>query len=382
MRTYKKPNFIISWIILRVLAVVMKRKSKMTSNTEAIKGLKPPYLVLANHLNNWDPLYINAVVPEPISFIAGERIFAKHRCFRKLLEYVGTIPIVKSETDLTAARKVMRAKKAGRVICIFPEGNRSWDGIYRHPVDSTAKLIKLLRIPVVTVQIKGSLLSQPRWSRTFRRGPVELDFKVLFQASEIEGLETNAILEKMNTALSHDEYAWVESHGFQYKGKKLAEGMESFLYICDHCGAEGSISTSDDLVTCERCGTSYRYNLHGLLEGRDRIISPRIWNERQRARLKRRLKNGRVVKGVGMVTILDASRNVHDRMHGELTFGINGFTVNTLNIPLAELHGVNVQKGTQFEFRYDEHIYVIEFDRQGDSVFKWHEAYLIMKGAY
>jgi hypothetical protein len=119
-----------------------------------------------------------------------------------------------------------------------------------------------------------------------------------------------------------------------------------------------------------------------LLEGGGRTISPRLWNERQRRRLKRRLKNGRVVKGVGSVTVLDEARQWVNCIHGELSFGAKGFAVNDLMMPLEQLHGVNVQKGTQFEFRYNAHIYVIEFDRQGDSVFKWHEAYLIMKGAY
>jgi len=58
-------------------------------------------------------------------------------------------------SDFETVKTIIRLKE--RVIGIFPEGARTWDGCPLPIIKSTSKLIKLLKIPVVTVIVKRRL---------------------------------------------------------------------------------------------------------------------------------------------------------------------------------------------------------------------------------
>ncbi|MGP4071202.1 lysophospholipid acyltransferase family protein [Piscibacillus sp. B03] len=49
-------------------------------------GLKPPYVIIANHVNNWDPLFLNCYIDEPVCYIAGEPLF-RHPLLKHVLNY-------------------------------------------------------------------------------------------------------------------------------------------------------------------------------------------------------------------------------------------------------------------------------------------------------
>ena len=118
-----------------------KYNVKVTRNDTI--GLKPPFLVLGNHVTDFDPFFINSYIEEPISFVAASSAFRKPHV-RMLLNYAGAIPKTKSRTDTSTIRNILKAKKAGKVIGIFPEGNRTWNGLTEPMVYSTVKLIKSL----------------------------------------------------------------------------------------------------------------------------------------------------------------------------------------------------------------------------------------------
>ena len=61
-------------------------------------------------------------------------------------------------------RKTKRIVQQGGSIGIFPEGNTSYSGQTVQILPATVKLIKMLKIPVIIMNIKGMYLSYPRWA--------------------------------------------------------------------------------------------------------------------------------------------------------------------------------------------------------------------------
>lgn len=382
MEDYRKPNAVFTWLSLKILRVILQHKSTFTENSEILKDLSPPYLVLGNHVNNWDPFIVNLFLKEPMAFVVGERLYQSKGPIGWFLKYIGAIPIIKSEPDMTAVRKLIKAKQASRILCLFPEGNRAWDGIYRHPEASTAKLIRLLKIPVVTVNIKGAMLSQPRWSKSYRKGPIELTYKLLFTKDEVSSVSESVIFNRMNEALSHDEYEWAAQKAYHYSGKNLAEGMEAFLYYCKECSSEGTLQTKGDEIHCTHCQTTYRYHPTGFLIKDNLVISPKDWNEWQRHLLKQRLIAHQSLSGKAIVRYATYHRQLIESIESDTSLSSDGIQIGEQFYSFEAISGVNVQRGDQFEFRYDDVIISIQFIHYADSVYKWYEAYLLLKGAY
>jgi 1-acyl-sn-glycerol-3-phosphate acyltransferase len=67
---------------------------------------------------------------------------------------------------------MMRRLKKGYSVCLFPEGNRSFDGVTRPFPPSTGRVAKACGAALVTFRTEGAYLSNPRWGDTLRRGRV------------------------------------------------------------------------------------------------------------------------------------------------------------------------------------------------------------------
>ena len=172
MSLERKPGKLAQKLVLTPIRAYIERRSNVIIERNDTLGMEPPYLVLSNHVTNWDPLYINCYVNEPICFVAAAPLF-RNPLLKRVLDYTGAISKTKFKNDTSTVRSMLKAKKHRRVIGIFPEGNRTWDGRTEPLVYSTAKLVKLLDIPVVIVTIRGGYLSHPRWADKHRKGVLD-----------------------------------------------------------------------------------------------------------------------------------------------------------------------------------------------------------------
>ena len=122
-------------------------------------------------MTTWDPLLLAMSFPDkPIRFVASEHIFRHGLVSRLLTWLVAPIPRKKAASGADTVMASLRALKAGDSVCIFAEGDASWDGL-THPVfPATGKLARMAGVPLVTYRLEGGYLSLPRWSKKLRRG--------------------------------------------------------------------------------------------------------------------------------------------------------------------------------------------------------------------
>lgn len=92
--------------------------------------------------------------------------------FRRLLAACRAFPVRRYRIDPQAVRMSLRHLQAGRVVCIYPEGERSWDGALQPFRPGTLRLALQAGVPILPVGIEGMYEIWPRWRSLPRLGGV------------------------------------------------------------------------------------------------------------------------------------------------------------------------------------------------------------------
>ncbi len=253
------------------------------------KDLKGPYLVLSNHVMDIDPFTVGLSFREPIFYVASDMIFSVKfwAFFMKLL--VMPIPKTKYRADLATIRDIRSVVKSGGSIGIFPEGNATFTGDLMPMPEAIAKLVKLLKLPVLLYNIEGGHLSNPRWGRGVRKGYMKGSVKRILRYEDYKDLSPADILTEIKTELAVDDLAFAEEHATLYKGTAPAEYFESTYFFCPACRAFDTLHSEKDAVHCTSCGFTYVIDgwgrLHPAEEEEETTITSRTWYAMQKRAL-------------------------------------------------------------------------------------------------
>lgn len=365
-------------------------------NRELLGAIKPPYVLLPTHANLWDPFFLNYFVPHPIFFVTSDALF-RNRFISYWIRQFGCIPKSQAIPDIETIRNVMAVIKRGDVLCIYPEGMQTWDGSTLPLNPTIARLVKLLKVPVIRVISHGAFSTCPRWSRNVRQGRVTLDFKLILSADQVRAATTEGIDGIIRKELSYDEWEWLSRSHRYFNNFFGAHGMEKVLWGCPSCGATGSIRGALNIVRCGRCGFHARFNNKGRFvnsRSRDVPANLREWNDRQQEILQKRL----------LVAIADPSQ--HDaplmfnnvlaftgyrvnpmKKHGtgaitlhadRIVFTPDTATVSRLEFPVDKIDGITILR-RHIEFYCDKTLYRFRFLSKYGSSLKWHAAIGIIR---
>jgi len=220
--------------------------------------LTGPCFIYGNHSNYFDPFMINTqMVQEPTAGVMTRDQFHK-TLPRIFMDSIGIVPTSKYVPEPGIIRSVIRMIDQRRMIVIFPEGGRRWDGRPKPLIGSTLKLFWKMKIPIHPVQIHGSHLSWPRWADNFRRASVEVRFLKPIHASDFEDFETFS--EFCKDQIHFEEYD-PPKEAYPLSCKKPADGIQRLLYRCPETGSSGSVFSPDGVHVFSRdAGFRYRMN--------------------------------------------------------------------------------------------------------------------------
>lgn len=229
----------------------------------AISG---PYLVYANHNGDLDPVLIHLSFEELLYFVASEHIFRVGLASRLLRRYFDPISRLKGSTDMSTVRDIMRRLKNGMNVCIFAEGNRSFNGLTGKIPSSIGKLAKACKVPLITYKFEGGYFTTPRWAYTMRRGRMRGYVVNLYTVDQLKEMSVDEVDAAIVADLFEDAYARQAVERVAFKGKRLAEGLDTALFLCPQCEQIGTLHSKNNLFYCD-CGLKARYDEYGYLSG-------------------------------------------------------------------------------------------------------------------
>ena len=159
----------IVWKLLRPFArLLLKCKFNYSSPVYAPKG---PFIVLCNHVTDWDPIFVGAAFKEQMYFVTSEHLLRLGFVSKLIMWLQAPIARQKGGSAAGAVKAMLRAMKEGHNIGLFPEGNRTWDGVTRDFPASTGKRVRSCGGTLVTFRLSGGYFASPRWAgASTRRG--------------------------------------------------------------------------------------------------------------------------------------------------------------------------------------------------------------------
>ena len=239
-------------------------KLKFNYEYDRLKEIEGPFLLLANHNMELDPVLVGEAVENQIYFVASEHLMRKGFVTKLLMYFIKPIIHMKGRQGAKTVKQMLRALQEGHRVCIFPEGNRSFNGVTMDMETSIAKVAKKSKAKLVTFRIEGGYLTQPRWSTTTRRGKTRGRLINVYTPEQLAEMSDGQISEAIITDLYEDAYETQERERIRFKGKDLALGIESTLFVCPICGEIGKLHSKEDRFYCD-CGFSSVYDEYGYL---------------------------------------------------------------------------------------------------------------------
>lgn len=340
--------------------------------------IKEPFVVLANHQANYDPLFLGyALFPHRLNFVGGYELLLNPKT-RLLARLFHVIPKFQYQIDLKAIKQMLQVVKNKGNLALFPTGRLSSSGQGFTTTPALVKLLKKLDVPVYFCQIKGAYLSAPKWAKYRRKGKVELDYHLLFNQEQLKTESEDKMLAILNELLDYNEYEDQIERMIPYKGKKLAENLEKILYLCPNCQSEFSLVSQEATLRCGHCDFALTIDAYGLFHQNAYFRHPLDWFEYQRKHIQQTIVEMRhyltsqvevkspigkkMLKiGKGSITLGDAYLTFDGQLHKQDT---------QLLIPIKDLPSLPYRAGINIEVPYQDRVYLFELEK-GLAAVKW-----------
>ena len=139
-----------------------------------------PFIICPNHQSFIDPLLVGSVMPwtifQEIFSVGTSEIFGSG-LMRRVAHFMRVVVVDPDANLIPAMRAGAFGLRRGRVLMLFPEGERSIDGPPKAFKKGAAILSMHLRVPIVPVAIEGAYEVWPRGKKFFQAlHPVKMAF--------------------------------------------------------------------------------------------------------------------------------------------------------------------------------------------------------------
>lgn len=215
-----------------------------------------------------DPLLVGVAAKRQLYFVASEHLRRKGLVTRLLNYFLQPIYHQKGRAGAHTVKAILKTLRSGSSVCLFPEGNRSFNGLTCPIPPATGKLARRSGVKVITYRFEGQYLTHPRWATTLRRGRLLGKIVHIYTPEELQAMTDQQVNDCIVRDLAVDAYADQARVMVPFRGKQLARGMESTIFACPICGRLGGMHTDEDHLFCD-CGFRAQYDAYGYLTATD-----------------------------------------------------------------------------------------------------------------
>jgi len=240
---------------------MIKRRFRFELAGDADPEPEPPYVVVANHGNFFDPWILGPYFGKALRIMMNDDGFRAGAVSRWYLHGIGAFPKKKGAHDLRAMKSTLKFLKNGEPVLIFPEGQATWDGETQPIYGGIERMVKRAGCPLVIVCFRGNFLSRPWWAEADRKGRITIERSAI-PAARLAAMSEAEVLAAIKQGVYNNDIADERNRAIEFRGKRLAEGLQRLVWSCMCCDATDAITVAGDTITCDRCNNTWTVDAH------------------------------------------------------------------------------------------------------------------------
>ena len=284
---------VISWLIYMLSKMMLTGVDYKVEKIN-MDGLKPPYMMLSNHMQFVDfELTATGTKCDRVNNVVSIDGYYRRPW---LLELIGAIATRKYTMDLHLIKSINKVLKRGDILSLYPEARYSPCGIRSFIPESLGKIVKMNKVPVVAVVHRGNYLRAPFWNyRKKRRVPLRTTMTQILTAEQVKTMSVEEINEAIKTALDYNEYNYQLENNIKITEPYRAEGLHKILYQCPSCKTESKMDSKGTEIFCTHCGKRWNLNEDGTLtalEGDTEFTHIPDWFLWEKEEVKKQIQDG------------------------------------------------------------------------------------------
>ena len=259
-----------------------------------MEGLKPPYMMLSNHMYFVD----FKLAAMGVGFHRVNNVVSIDGYYRRpfLMEWIGAICTRKYTMDLHLVKSIKKVLSRGDILSMYPEARYTPCGTLNYMPESLGKLVKMNKVPVVAVVHHGNYLHSPFWNfRKKRKVPLHTTMTQILTPEQIKAMSVDEINAVLKEKLWYDEYQYQKDNGILITEPFRAEGLHKVLYQCPACGVEHEMDSEGTRIYCKKCGKRWNLNEDGTLSalsGETEFSHVPDWYNWERTQVEEQIEKG------------------------------------------------------------------------------------------
>ena len=328
-----KQNLILFPLMLLICKVLTAR-NKLKIDKHNMEGLKPPFLVLGTH-HSFTDFYVTplCLAPYRANYISELEGFENYGEW--IYRQVGCLGTRKFINDQALIKNIRRVIKRKGIMVIYPEARYANVGTPSELPLSVAKLVRLLKVPVVIVNMQGNYLLSPIWNLKERKSVrLHADVTCVLSADDAKTKSVEEIHQILTEGLDYDEYKYQRDNNMVIADDFRAEGLHMPLYQCISCKTEFKMITKGSTIKCEACGAEYEMDELGTLhkKGSEESLYIPDWYDWERQCVNEEIDAGEYLLDTRVrIEALPNSFNFVDCGEGRLVHTKDGFDLTYYN---------------------------------------------------
>lgn len=136
---------------------------------------KGGFILASNHVSYLDPIVLAIATPRKLNFMARDDLF-RNAFFGWFIYSLGAFPVKRESADLSALKEAIRRLKQGKVLVLFPEGSRAFEGRSNEPQPGIGFLAAKSSVPIIPAFIKGADIALPKGAKKIRSTEIDVYF--------------------------------------------------------------------------------------------------------------------------------------------------------------------------------------------------------------
>lgn len=157
-------------------------------------------LMLSNHQSFVDPILCQGWLHRPLYYVPRDTLFTGF--WGWVIDSFYTIPINQDQPGLESMKAIIDVLKRGRIVCLYPEGSRTFDGKIDRIKPGFSLLVRRSGAPMIPMVIDGMFERWPRGQKYPKlSGCVGVMYGKPISADHIRDLGEEKFIDEFNRIL-------------------------------------------------------------------------------------------------------------------------------------------------------------------------------------